>query len=118
MSHHIESFFAAWGEPDAEARATTLNAAVAPAFTYADPRTQDPIHDGDALAAYVGMFSQYAPGATAQVVNLANIGDAFRATVEFAMPDGKKQLGQYFGDTDETGRITRMTGFVGLGEPE
>ena len=42
----------------------------------------------------------------------------FRATVEFAMADGKKQHGQYFIETDQTGRATRMIGFVGLGDPE
>ena len=64
----IESFFAAWSMGDAANRAAAIQDAVTPDVTYADPRAEAPITGPDALSAYVGMFSEMAPGATANVV--------------------------------------------------
>ncbi len=118
MSDAIESFFAAWGEADAQTRSDALRAAVSPDFSYLDPRTPEPVTDFDALVGYVEMYTQYAPGATAKVVSLGNTAGTFRATVAFRMADGKEQLGQYFIEPDAEGRISRFVGFAGLGEPE
>ena len=118
MSDSIEQLFLAWGDPDAGARTATLKSTLAPAFYYADPNAPDPITDADAFAAYVGMFTQYAPGATARVAQLTECKGHHRATVIFEMADGKQQFGQYFVDLDEAGVITRMIGFAGLGAPE
>ncbi len=118
MSHAIESFFAAWGETDANTRKDALRAAVSPDFSYLDPRIDAPVTDFDALAGYVEMYAQYAPGATAAVVNLNDTAGVYRATVAFRMADGKEQLGQYFIEPDAEGRAQRLVGFAGLGEPE
>ena len=118
MSDAIERFFAAWGEPDADTRAQTLRETLSPDISYVDPRTPDAITNRDALIAYVAMYTQYAPGATARVVCLSNTQNMYRATVEFGMSDGMKQVGQYFIELDAESRASRLTGFVGLGEPE
>ncbi len=118
MSDAIESFFAAWGETDANTRKDALRTAVSPDFSYLDPRTPEPVTDFDALVGYVEMYTQYAPGATAAVVNLSETVGVFRATVAFRMADGKEQMGQYFIEPDAEGRAARFVGFAGLGEPE
>lgn len=118
MTQAIESFFAAWGEPDAEIRANMLRAVVSPQLYYVDPRVTDPITTLDALIDYIGMYSQFAPGATAKVVQLSRTAGHTRASVAFGMPEADPQLGQYFFEFDDESRVTRMIGFVGLGEPE
>ena len=118
MSHAIESFFAAWGETDANTRTDMMRAAVSPDFSYLDPRTPEPVTELDALAGYVEMYTQYAPGATAAVVSQSTTQGHHRATVEFRMADGTVQLGQYFIECDAEDRPARLIGFVGLGEPE
>jgi hypothetical protein len=95
-----------------------LRATLSETFEYLDPRTPDPVTDIDALIAYVAMYSDYSPGATAKAVHLSQTGVHARATVEFAMPDGKVQHGQYFVTLDAGGKLTRLIGFVGLGTPE
>ena len=114
---HISTFFSAWAMADANARASTVRDAVAENVTYADPRTETPVEGPDALADYVGMFSQAAPGATAEVVKSDSIQGQARVTVAFKMPNSMEQLGQYF-VTPADGPITAMTGFVGTGTPE
>lgn len=118
MSHAIEQFFASWGEPDPDTRAAALHDCLPTKVSYADPRTPEAITDLDALITYVAMFSQYAPGATAHVSNLSATQGTYRANVEFRMPDGKAQAGQYFIEVDDQSRPYRMVGFVGVGEPE
>lgn len=118
MTSHIETFFLAWGETDTDTRATTLRSALSDTIQYMDPRTPEPITDLQALIEYVAMYSEYAPGATAAVVNVSQTGHNIRATVKFAMPDGNAQFGQYFVEPDAQGKLARMVGFVGLGSPE
>lgn len=118
MAHAIETFFGAWGDPDAQSRAQTLRDCLSAELHYVDPRTPEPITDISALIDYVAMYSQYAPGASAKVVALSDTKGAYRATVEFLMSDGKQQFGQYFVEVDAEARPRRMVGFVGLGAPE
>lgn len=114
---HITTFFSAWAIADADERTSAIRNAVADTVVYADPRTEAPIEGSDALADYVGMFSQAAPGATAEVAKSDSIQGQARVTVAFKMPNGMVQMGQYF-VTPDNGPITAMTGFVGTGEPE
>lgn len=118
MPASMTAFFTAWGETDAAKRAETLQESVARDFTYCDPNAPDVIADLDALNSYIGMFTQYAPGAHAEVVGTGETKGHHRLTVAFRMADGKEQLGQYFVELDAAGRATRMVGFAGLGEPE
>ena len=118
MTDFVESFFAAWGEPDADARANALRSTLAEPFSYQDPRMPDPTSDTEELISYVAMYTQAMPGATARAVHQSCTGALTRATVEFAMPDGNKQLGQYFIEHDTKGRLTRLIGFAGMGTPE
>lgn len=118
MTNLVETFFNAWGETDAAARATALCSTLADTFEYLDPRTPEPVTDTDSLLGYVAMYSEYAPGATASAVHISQTGGHTRATVEFAMADGKTQHGQYFIEHDAQGKLTRVIGFVGMGTPE
>ena len=118
MSDRIKRLFLAWGNPDAISRAQELKDTLASEFYYADPNAPEPITDADAFVAYIAMFTEYAPGATARVVKLTECKGHYRATVIFEMADGKQQFGQYFVDLDDDGRVTRMIGFVGLGDPD
>ena len=118
MTDRIDSFFTAWGEGDTAKRADMVRDAMAEIFTYTDPNAPEPINDIGALVEYIGMFTQYAPGATARVAALSEVKGHYRATVAFEMADGKTQHGQYFIDCDADGRMIRMVGFAGLGAPE
>ena len=118
MSDAIERFFASWGEPDPDTRAKALNDCLPSEVSYADPRTPETITDRETLIAYVAMYSQYAPGATARVTNLSSTQGNYRANVEFRMPDGKTQTGQYFIEIDDLSRPRNIVGFVGLGDSE
>lgn len=113
----IETFFATWAMADAAERLGAIESAVSADVTYTDPRTDAPLIGPNALADYVGMFNQMAPGASAVVVKSDTIQNTTRVTVAFRMADGKKQHGQYFVEPS-AGKITRMTGFVGTGAPE
>lgn len=115
----IEAFFAAWSMTDDAERLATIAAATAPAVSYADPRTPEPLNGPDAIAEYVAMFAQAAPGATANVIKHDAHHGAARVTVEFKMADGLTQHGQYFVEPEDANApITRMIGFVGTGAPE
>ena len=120
MSDAVTAFFDTWGLSDDDARAKAIAAVYSEDGTYADPRAQEPMVGPEAVAAYVNMFSANAPGWTAKVVTSDEIAGAVRATIAFGGlgPDGNEmvQLGQYFAETSD-GRITRMIGFVGTGEP-
>ena len=118
MSDSIAAFFSAWGDPNPETRARSLRDCVGDSIFYADPRTPEPITDTAALNHYIGMYSQHSPGATAHVAALSKTGTSHRATVAFVMANGAGQHGQYFIELDKTGRLARLTGFAGLGEPE
>ncbi len=118
MSTAAERFFTAWGEADATARISRINAAMVPNASYADPRTPAPINGTGEIADYVAMFSQNAPGAVAEVVKSDSQAGFTRVTVAFKMADGMLQHGQYFLEHDTQGLITRMVGFAGTGAPE
>lgn len=116
MTDKLTVFFDAWGMADAADRSAAVAASCAQTVSYMDPRTENPITGPEALADYVGMFSQQAPGAVAEVAKAETRGGVARATVAFKMPNGMQQMGQYFVETGEDGAITRMIGFVGTGE--
>ena len=117
MSDAITTFFEAWGMSDADARLLAIQASFAKTATYADPRTDTPLTGPSAVADYVGMFAMSAPGAVADVSGLDTRDGVARATITFKMPDGMKQLGQYFVEHNKNGLIARMVGFVGTGAP-
>lgn len=115
MPDSVKTFFDAWGMSDATDRATAIHASVAAEATYADPRTENPLIGPDALTEYVGMFSEQAPGAVAEVAHAEARDGVTRATIAFKMPNGMEQMGQYFVEHNSDGRISRMVGFVGTG---
>ncbi len=118
MSSAMTAFFGAWGEPDADKRNDALSAALASQFTYVDPRSPEIITDLDAINAYISMFTEQAPGATASVVHSSETKGHFRFTVAFRMPNGMEQFGQYYVQFDADDRAARIVGFAGLGEAE
>ena len=121
MSDSITTFFDAWGMIDDAPRLEAISAAFKSDGTYADPRSPDASQGPAAIASYVNNFNAGAPDWTAKVVNLSTIGTSHHATVAFGVmgPDGKGmvQHGQYFADMDGD-KVSRMVGFVGIGEPE
>jgi len=115
MSTAVESFFTAWSEGDATTRDAQVKGALGTGIFYADPRTDAPLTDADAVCEYVGMFSKMAPGMPVSVASMSTTLTFVRATVRFGDGD-QGQLGQYIVDLDDAGKITRMIGFVGVGD--
>ena len=119
MSERLERFFGAWGEADDGARMAALEDALAPGFTYSDPRSNGRVSDIGALNDYLAAFTANAPGWTASVVRSDTVNGYTRALVAFGGPgpDGAKmvQHGTYFAETDDMGRIETLAGFVGAG---
>ena len=86
MTHPVEAFFAAWGEPDPDTRAAALRSCLPEGVYYADPRTQDPIRDIDALISYVGMYSQFAMGSRRTSVPLTGTSSRAWSTGTYRAP--------------------------------
>ncbi|WP_299353905.1 nuclear transport factor 2 family protein [uncultured Shimia sp.] len=118
MSQVIDAFFAAWGETDPKLRAATLRRCLSDDVAYLDPRLTEPLKGIEAVEGYVAMYSTYAPGATAEVIQQTQDGQTTRASVAFRMSDETVQHGHYFIEADDQGRLTRLEGHVGLGETE
>ena len=118
MTDAISTFFDAWAMQDAGAQFGAIAGCLTPDASYADPRMENPVTGPTAIAEYVAMFSQSAPGAVAEVTKSDTRAGVTRATIAFKMPNGMEQAGQYFIETDDAGQITRMVGFVGTGAPE
>ena len=120
MSDCIKTFFEAWQVEDSDLRLTQINSCVTEAIQYNDPRTPETVTGIPALNNYVGMFSANAPGWSAKVIKSDAVAGVTRVTVAFAGvgPDGAEQvqLGQYFVEKDAE-LVSRMVGFVGIGEP-
>ena len=114
MTTSINDFFTAWTNADGDARVALISGAMAEGAFYADPRTDAPMTDATAIADYVGMFASM--GMPVTVVNLSTTLTHVRATVQFGEGD-QGQMGQYCVDLDAAGKITRMVGFAGMGEP-
>ncbi|MEL6958132.1 MAG: nuclear transport factor 2 family protein [Pseudomonadota bacterium] len=122
MSDALNTFFDAWGEADADKRASMIADSVAEGGLYSDPRSGARLDTHGAIAEYVGMFSANAPGWTAKVVKSDNVNGYVRAIVAFGGkgPDGNEmvQHGTYFADAGADGKLTLIAGFVGLGSIE
>lgn len=119
MADCITTFFDAWQIKDAQRRLAKIHSCVTETIRYDDPRTPETVVGIAALNNYVGMFSVNAPGWSAQVVKNDTLAGVSRVTVAFSGmgPDGSEQvqLGQYFVEKD-TDLVSRMVGFVGIGE--
>ena len=116
MTDCLYTLFSAWGDPSPEARASKTDAAIGATFYYADPNAPAPLRTRDDYLAYIQMFSDMSPGATAKVVAVSEKHGHARATVEFVINKDMSQFGQYFADIQD-GKITRLIGFSGMGEP-
>ena len=118
MSDMMSVFFGTWSLSDAEARRAVLGDCLSDDVTYADPRAPGVLAGIDAVNGYLNAFSEMAPGMEAGVVATSDTQGAFRATVSFGMPGSdQSQRGQYFVELAESGKIARMVGFAGMGEP-
>ena len=116
MTNLLETLFSAWGDPSHDGRAGKTDAAIGGYFYYADPNTPNPVTGRDNYLAYIAMLVEKIPGATARVVAVSEHNGHARATVDF-LKDGQQMMrGQYFADITG-GRITRLIGFTGMGEP-
>lgn len=114
MTKAIEDFFAAWTNPDAAAREALISGAMTDGAVYADPRTETPMTGAAALAEYTGMFASM--GMPVAVVNTSTTLSHVRATLQFGAGE-QSQMGQYCVDMDDSGKIVRIVGFAGMGEP-
>ncbi len=112
----LTEFFAGWGNTNAEGRAKQFASAIGDSFYYADPHATDPTRSLDEFLTFVDAFAKNAPGATANVTEPVDLHNGhFRCTVNFVLGADMSMTGQYFGDLDTAGKITRMIGFVGKG---
>ncbi|MEP5758025.1 MAG: nuclear transport factor 2 family protein [Litoreibacter sp.] len=117
MTDCIHAFFSAWGDPSDESREEKTRAALASNFYYADPNAPEPITDFDTYLSYVKIYGDMMPEGTAEVVSVSEHNCHARATVAFCKAGVAMQHGQYFADIVD-GKITRLIGFAGLGEPK
>lgn len=115
MSELLKQFFGAWSEPDKARQAQAIAGAVTPEARYTDPRTPEPLIGPEAIANYVSAFTEMAPGAIAKLTQVDERDGITRATIAFVMPDGMRQIGQYFVWADHTGQLAHLVGFVGTG---
>ena len=115
MNAALSEFFAGWGAADATGN---IKAAFGNSIYYCDPQCAAPITDADGLAQMVAIFGQHMPGGSAQVVKLDEHHGHARATVAFMMGDKPMMHGHYFADLDADGKILRLVGFPGLGQPD
>ena len=115
MRDVLERFFGAWGVADPAVQAQAVAASLSAEARYVDPRTADPLIGPDAVSAYIAQFAEMAPGAQAQVAQVDERDGVTRATIAFVMPDGKRQMGQYFVVADKAGYLAHLVGFVGTG---
>ena len=112
MVKAIEDFFSAWGLGGSDAGNELIEGAVAPSFSYSDPRTPAAITTLTDLGAYVANFPQ---GMSPEIQGI-DLTDVYaRATVKFGEQGGKPMLGQYFCELDGDKRLTRIVGFMGTG---
>lgn len=115
MTTSISEFFNGWGAEDATANIT---AAFGDSVYYCDPQCPAPLTDVAGLAQMVAMFGQHMPGGSAEVVKIDEHNGHARATVAFKMGDKAMMHGHYFADLDANGKIIRLVGFPGLGQPD
>ncbi|MEP2717154.1 nuclear transport factor 2 family protein, partial [Pseudophaeobacter sp.] len=113
----LHTLFSAWGDPSPDARAAKTDAAIGPNFYYSDPNAAEPIQSREAYLDYIAQFSAMMPGATAEVVAISEHHGHLRATVDFAKDGQRMARGQYFADMSD-GRLQRVIGFTGMGEPD
>ncbi|EBA15000.1 hypothetical protein RSK20926_03932 [Roseobacter sp. SK209-2-6] len=117
MTTCIHTFFEAWGVTSPELRAEKTAAAIGPNFYYSDPNAVEPIRGQEAYLDYIAQFSAMMPGASARVLSVSQHHGHLRATVEFAKDGKRMMLGQYFADLTD-GKLCRVIGFTGMGEPD
>ncbi|EDZ48695.1 conserved hypothetical protein [Rhodobacterales bacterium Y4I] len=99
-----------------EGRVAKTDAAIGPGFYYSDPSTPAPIEGRGAYLDHIAQFSAKMPGAEAKVAAVPEHHGHARATVEF-LKDGTRMVrGQYFADLQD-GKVVRLIGFTGMGEP-
>ena len=115
MDDPMEVFFSAWEETDPKSRQEKLGRALPPEFSYVHPKSPGHLKDFDALDAYVAMFLQMMPGASAEVADFTEHHGHARATVNF-LKDGKAVMqGQYYGRFAHGGQLAHLVGFTGTG---
>ena len=117
MTQSLTDFFTAWTMTEDQGRDDKIASAFGSSIYYVDPRTDAPITDLAALCGYVGQFLPMCPpGAKVVVADPVDVKNGHaRATVKFVMSAEMQQVGQYYADLDDAGKITRIIGFVGKG---
>ena len=81
---------------------------------YAGPRTEGQTTGRDVRAKYAGMFAS--GGMPGGVGNTSTTLSHGRATLQFGEGE-QPRMGQYGVDMDDNGKIVRIVGFAGMGEP-
>ncbi|SHI79040.1 nuclear transport factor 2 family protein [Wenxinia saemankumensis] len=118
MADTIETFFAAWGETDPDARLEAIAGTLATGFVYCDPRTGGRITTEDELLDYIAAYTEQAPGWWAKVERVDTHHGYHRVLVGFGEGDETRMRGTYFAELDELGRIELLAGFRGDGAAE
>ena len=110
-----EAQYEGMSEADEAAQAQQIAQVLAAEARYVDPRTAEPLIGPAAVAGYVAQFTKMAPGAVAEVAQIDERDGVARATIAFVMPDGARQMGQYFIRASSAGSLEYLVGFVGTG---
>jgi hypothetical protein len=117
MSDCLHTLFSAWGLDDPDDRARVTASVADPDMVYIDPNVSAPITTRNGYLAYIATFGEGMPGASARVVAVSEHHDHMRAAIEFCKDGEAMMQGQYFAEI-EYGKVKKLVGFTGMGEPE
>ncbi len=111
----VDSFFSAWAEVNAEARAGILAKCLGADCVYADPNCPGPLIGPEAIGQMLGSFTAKMPGGSAWVVGEPSAHNGFsRVTVAFGKDGVEMMRGQYFARRNGE-HLTMIVGFTGTG---
>ena len=109
----IDRFAQAWGEPDRSRRADHVRAAFASTFTYADPRSPEPVTSHDDFTDMLSHYVSSMPGAGVELDDDGNArADCALARLSFVSESGVMGRGVYYFELDGDGLISKAVGFV------
>lgn len=116
MSSSITRFFDTWGMTDATSCAAAVISVVSEDVYCADPSTPTSLNGVPSRVDHIAKMTASRPGSTIKVSGQSTHNGHAPATFDF-IADGKLGMrGQHFADLNNEGNITRMVGFIGIGD--
>lgn len=105
--------FNAWGDDADDAWESRIAEMTTENIYYADPHMGG-LKGRDAMIGMVAKFRQMMAGGYARAKNDDGYNGHGRAAVTFGKGGADMMTGQYFAQTDEAGKITRLVGFSSM----